>query len=85
MGHTFYDNEKTIVRRKGGVDEVGSHLGFGKRSQDAVAYGNRRSRQIAKRHWLAKSVESAASGGGVAYTSIKPPNKKKVVKMQWRY
>jgi hypothetical protein len=86
MGHVFYDNESTIVRRKGGTDEVGCSLGYGKRSQDTVEYGDRRSRQIAKRHWLTKRVDYATStSGGATYTSIKPPGKEEVVRMQSWY
>jgi hypothetical protein len=86
MSHTFYSNQLTIVRRKGGTDEVGGSLGCGKRSQNIVMYGDRRSRQIADRHWLTKSVDYATStSGGARYTSIKPPNKKEVVRMQSWY
>jgi hypothetical protein len=84
MGHTFQDWERTEVRRKGTTDTVGHRLNHSK--QITTKYGERRSRQIAERHWLKKESEcSTATSGGAGTVSTKPPGGVEVVKVLWQY
>lgn len=69
---TTHWREKILVRHKGKVATVednGNDAGFRR------VTGNRRSRQIGKRHWLRKESTGWSSGGGHWDTvSIKPPS-----------
>lgn len=71
---TFYNNHTITVRRAGlvvsfiekGNDRTGTEL----------QTGDRRSRQIGRRHWLRKETSGWSSGGGSWYhVTIKPPSK----------
>lgn len=73
--------ETTTVRRQGSVEVV-----FTEENDHGFAgtqWGTRRSRQIAKRHWVCKvtSVWNSNSGGGTKVT-MKIPNSKKEEKLK---
>ena len=77
MGYSRWSWE-TIVRRKGRMDVVGG-LGEDDGGIDGVEFfGNRRSRQIANRHWLKHKF--SGWGAGEDYTSVKNPGKEEVRK-----
>lgn len=68
MSSVYEDAAKTVVRRRGGVDTVGRNFG--------VPSGDRRSRQIAKRHWVRKERRYIDSGGGYDdFVTIRPPGR----------
>lgn len=60
MSTTFY-NETVSVRRKGQVDTSSEN---GNDYRVEFATGDRRSRQIGKRHWVRKEFQAWCSGGG---------------------
>ncbi len=81
---TCYWNEKSLVRRKGtvvavtrrGNDGSGWHDGERKFHPHEYVSGERRSRQIAKRHWVQKESDSWSSGGGsIIAATINLPGK----------
>ena len=85
----FHYNEQTTVRRKGGLDKVG-FVGCGRdtgvlwwegdgQSRYNLHYGDRRSRQIAQRHWVVKTDNLWSSGGGHDHESIKKTTQGKEV------
>ena len=58
---TLFGEVTTVVRRKGGLSVVTESLGD---HEDPVYFsGDRRSRQIATRHWLRQTVKADSSGG----------------------
>lgn len=81
---TYYWDEKSLVRRKGAVvavtrrgnDGSGWHDGNKEFHPHESISGERRSRQIARRHWVRKELFSLYSSGGYwdGFT-IKPPGK----------
>ena len=83
---TCYWKEETQVRRAGTVETViydgddgrGWRDGSGEFHPLEFVLGDRRSRQIAKRHWLRKVSSGWCSTGGGYYSedTIKPPGKK---------
>lgn len=81
---TCYWNEKSLVRRKGAVVAVTRRGNDGSGWRDGNkefhphehVSGGRRSRQIAKRHWVQKEDDSWSSGGGSSSTTtVKSPRK----------
>ena len=77
MGTTFRNTTTTIVRRKGTADEVFEDHGDEYRPEHF--FGDRRSRQIGKRHWLRKRHVYFHSHGDYAdMTTAKFPGKRKV-------
>ncbi|MCF7815807.1 MAG: hypothetical protein K9M10_02720 [Candidatus Pacebacteria bacterium] len=72
---TTYWRENTLVRHKGEIVSVQKN-GDDRRELDNVSSGDRRSRQIGKRHWLRKESNGWNSGGGYwDYVSMKLPGK----------
>ncbi len=61
---TIFEETTTTVRRKGGLDTVKEDTGDLAREDDKFS-GNRRSRQIAKRHWLRRQAKGWCPTGGV--------------------
>jgi len=83
---TFFGSESATVRRVGRLDHVsvldnddfGWHDEDGKFHRHIKAAGDRRSRQIAKRHWVKKRVMSWSSQHGYDKTTTKTPGKREV-------
>ena len=84
MGTCYWEKE-TQVRRKGAVvavtclgnDGSGWHDGEKVFHPHEHVSGERRSRQIAKRHWLRKMSSGwCSNGGSYSKDTIKPPGKK---------
>ena len=73
MSSVWRDTAVITVRHKGGIDEVGHHLN--RLDGDRAPYGNRRSRQIARRHWLKKLEVYETSGGSGETVSSKHPQR----------
>lgn len=75
---TTYTKLTTLIRYKGGVSEVVEDCSYHKRPSDGhlVVVGNRRQRQIARRHWLRQRDDYWYSGGGGSTTvTIRVPGK----------
>jgi hypothetical protein len=83
MGTVYQDSEKTTVRRRGGTDKVGHHLL--RLGGDTVNFGDRRSRQIARRHWLEKMEVYRTSGSGGSGKSSKHPQRNEERQVLWKY
>ncbi len=81
---TSHLNEITLVRRKGAIDTTtycgNDSRGWRDRDGNFQAYaqetGDRRSRQIARRHWLKRTSSGWSSGGGgINVVTTLPPGK----------
>lgn len=71
MSHVYEDKVNYVVRRKGTTDHVSYYFGVGG--------GDRRSRQIAERHWVLKRQTYSDSHGGHCDTAtVKPAGKGEV-------
>jgi len=67
---TPYGQITTVVPRRGGLSIVTENYGD---SEDHWVFGDRRSRQIAKRHWVRQSNKGSDSGGNYWHTFKKSP------------
>ena len=75
MSTTYFDSE-TSVRRRGEVITFSVHDHDGFWNNDKTTGGERRDRQIAKRHWVKKVNTWWSSGGGAgSEVSVKTPGK----------
>lgn len=73
---TDYETFITLVHYKGKVAQVWMKTADGRSMPWVKPVGNRRGRQIAKRHWLRKELDGFCSGsGGWRRVTIKPPGK----------
>jgi len=88
MSTFFWWNIKTLVRRKGAIDTAacrgddetnGWHDEEGEFHRvNSFEYGDRRTRQIARRHWIKRTDKAWSSlGGGSLTVTICPPGKGK--------
>lgn len=74
MSTTYY-GEESLVRHKGSIAIVTCRGNDGGYRQDVVS-GERRARQIGRRHWVRKESSGHSSGGGYwDDVTIKPPCK----------
>jgi len=80
-----YDTTETLVRRRGSIDIVIDDYVSDRQydtpgRRDTEHTGDRRSRQIAKRHWFRKHNHGWCSGGGAwDRITVKTPKKSRGV------
>ncbi len=73
MSHTYSARTEITIRRKGGKDKATIYFG--------VPCGDRRTRQIAVRHYLRKEEEYINSQSGYRRVTIHNPGSEKIINL----